>query len=356
MIFLIFSALYVFLFVILSSAFTIKKTASKTFNSNLSNEKIVMSYSSGINNLEPSKYLELRNCFKKLDNNIFMIYSKTKYFELYDFEYFNISTDIKLNICEYTDCVILSNDFMEQYSAGDYYEVDGLTFKILGFFDGENSVIADLGYVLSLKKYDINNVSFVAKYDDLSSNDIDDMLKTYGEMKKCISDNESFSSIVLDTIKNVNKVTNIYMSLAIALIIIVSIYSIIAILNVFNINKKIDSTYYTIMRLNGLTKTEIKVYTALENILLNFLSLFLSIIVYYSMFSLTKGFLSKLVYTMFNLFVDDFSFDINMNYYNNIIIFIIPWISNLIMILLKSLLSKNRKDYINYEGLDEYAR
>lgn len=315
-----------------------------------------MSYSSGINNLEPSKYLELRNCFKKLDNNIFMIYSKTKYFELYDFEYFNISTDIKLNICEYTDCVILSNDFMEQYSAGDYYEVDGLTFKILGFFDGENSVIADLDYVLSLKKYDINNVSFVAKYDDLSSNDIDDMLKTYGEMKKCISDNESFSSIVLDTIKNVNKVTNIYMSLAIALIIIVSIYSIIAILNVFNINKKIDSTYYTIMRLNGLTKTEIKVYTALENILLNFLSLFLSIIVYYSMFSLTKGFLSKLVYTMFNLFVDDFSFDINMNYYNNIIIFIIPWISNLIMILLKSLLSKNRKDYINYEGLDEYAR
>lgn len=110
---LICSALYVFLFIILSSDFTIKKTVSKTFNSNVSNEKIVMSYSSGINNLEPSKYLELRNCFKKLDNNIFMIYLKTKYFELYDFEYFNISTNIKLNICEYTDCVIYLDSILK---------------------------------------------------------------------------------------------------------------------------------------------------------------------------------------------------------------------------------------------------
>ncbi len=352
---LIFTILYVFLFIILSSTFTIKKTASKTFKSNLSNQNISMIYN-GFSNIDKSYYLELKNHFEELDKNIFSIYSKTKYFELYDYDYLNINTDIKLNISEYTDCVILSNDFMEEYSVGDYYEIDDLTFKVLGFFEGENSVIADLNYVLSLKKYDIRIVSFTARYDNLSNDDIKNMISTYDEMKNMVGDNDSFTSSELDTIKDVNKITNIYTALALVLIVVATLYSVIAILNVFNVNKKIDSTYYAIMRLNGLTKTKIKVYNVLENILLNFLSLLLSIVIFYSVYSLTKEFLSKLVYTMFELFIDGFSFDIDMDYYNNIIIFVIPWILNIIIILLKSILSRNKKDYIHFEGLDEYAR
>lgn len=347
--------LYLLIFVILLSAFSTKKSAVKTYEMNLRDNNAEIVYNGGLNNISDTKYLKIKNDIKEC--NILKIYSKNKVFDLYDFDYFN------LNLIEGSldntnkEGVYLSSDYKAQYNINDYYKASTYNFKILGFFEGEDSVIADLSYIINLGDFDIKTISIEFDCQNIKNRDINKILNVYNKLKNNISSDEYLFSSELDTIKEVNKVTNIYITIAFVLIIIFSVFSIFSIINIFNINEKMESMFYTTIRLSGLSKKNLYVNNILINILTNVISFLLSLILFYISYGFMKTFLKKFINTIFELFIDDFMFDIKIKYYDNVLIFIIPLLINIVFIILKMLITyRHQKNYINLVGLDEYAR
>lgn len=347
--------LYLLIFVILLSAFSTKKSAVKTYEMNLRDNNAEIVYNGGLNNISDTKYLKIKNDIKEC--NILKIYSKNKAFDLYDFDYFN------LNLIEGSfdntnkEGVYLSSDYKAQYNINDYYKASTYNFKILGFFEGEDSVIADLSYIINLGDFDIKTISIEFDCQNIKNRDINKILNVYNKLKNNISSDEYLFSSELDTIKEVNKVTNIYITIAFVLIIIFSIFAIFSIINIFNINEKMESMFYTTIRLSGFSKKNLYVNNILINILTNVISFLLSLILFYISFGFMKIFLKKFINTIFELFIDDFMFDIKIKYYDNALIFIIPLLINIVFIILKMLITyRHQKNYINLVGLDEYAR
>ena len=107
----------------------------------------------------------------------------------------------------------------------------------------------------------------------MNKDNINQLLKVYEDMNEMVEEPESFSSIELETVINVNKITNIYMILSVIIMIILSIFSILSIINVYDINSKIDNSFYSIMRISGLSKKKLFKFVVLQDILLNIISI-----------------------------------------------------------------------------------
>ena len=356
---LLYSFLYLFIFIMLSSTFTIKKTSLKTYETNLSSENINMVYNSGLNNVTSSNYLKLKECIKSIDEQIANIYASNRYFELYDFDYLDIPIINGSLSSKNTNenGVFLSIDFEDEYNIGDYYYVNELSFLIIGFFDGEDTAIANLEYVISLNQFSIRNVSFAVNYKNMNKDNINQLLKVYEDMNEMVEEPESFSSIELETVINVNKITNIYMILSVIIMIILSIFSILSIINVYDINSKIDNSFYSIMRISGLSKKKLFKFVVLQDILLNIISIFCSISLYYISLNALKAFLTNLISIIFELFVDDFYFNVSFSHYNSVLIFLIPFLLNVSIIIVRTLIASHfKKDNDYLGGLNDYSR
>lgn len=351
--------LYILIFVTLLSSFSMKKTGNATYKENLSGEDIEISYSCGLNNVSYSSYTKLKNVILDFDDDLKAIYASNNQFDLYDFDYISLSSiDESLkDILLEDNGVFLNEEYKDSYSIGDYYSIDDTSFKVLGFFEGDAMVIANLDYVLSLNSFSIRSVSFIYNFSDLKNSDINKLLSIYDEMNDYSSNQEYLYSSSLDLISDINKVSGIYLIGSIILIIIFTIFSVVAILNVYEINSKIDLEFYSILRLNGMTKSRINHFGMLENMIINIASFIISLLIFYAIFKPLKTFLLKLITIIFELSIDELYFDIKMVYDKNPLIFIIPLLLNLFFIALRLIIKGHiTDDFITLEGLDDYAR